>query len=263
MLTAFLLGIVEGLTEFLPVSSTGHLILASRLLRYRGDEANRFIIVIQIGAILAVVWEFRRPLITFVKETCSQPLRGGFLLKLVLAFLPVAIVGFFTHEALEALFFSPTSVALALIAGGIVILAIELGRLSFEVRDVEKVSWRQALGIGIAQVTSLIPGVSRSGATIMGGLVFGLGRKAATEFSFYLAIPTMLAAGSYALATEWIKGGAWDFAPLFIGFVTSFLSALCILRPFIRYVQSHSFVAFAYYRILLGGILLFLPYFFT
>jgi undecaprenyl-diphosphatase len=255
MIIALLLGIVEGLTEFLPVSSTGHLILASEFLQVRGEQAIRFIIVIQIGAILAVVWEFRRPLVQFSKESWHRPFGSHFFLKLAVAFLPVAGFGLLVHSSIEELFFNPTSVAWALIAGGIAIIIVERVSPRFEVTEVEKVTWRHSLLIGVAQVSSLIPGVSRSGATIMGGLLVGLNRRAATEFSFYLAIPTMFAAGFYDLFKEWPKTESWDPPFLIMGFLTSFLSALIILRPFTRYVQSHTFLVFAYYRIIFGGLL--------
>jgi undecaprenyl-diphosphatase len=219
--------------------------------------------VIQIGAILAVVWEFRNQLAAFTIQAFRHPFQAGFLLKLMLGFLPVAVLGLLTHKVLEELFFNPTSVAVALIGGGIVILLIERRTLSCRVRYVEEVTWRQALGIGIAQVASLMPGVSRSGATIMGGLVFGLSREAATEFSFYLAIPTMMAAGAYSLVKEWMNSGSSDFPLLLLGFVCAFVSALVILKPFTRYVRTHTFAGFAYYRILLGATLLLLTYLLT
>src|SRR5882724_2708338 len=200
---AALLGLIEGVTEFIPVSSTGHLILAGHWLGQTGEAAKTFDIFIQLGAILAIVWLYRQRLTHAVVAARSDPASRRFLLNLLIAFLPAAIVGFLAHDWIKLRLFTPTVVAVALMVGGVLILLIERLRPRERVADVSEVPPRTALGIGLAQVLSLIPGTSRSGATIMGGYALGLSRTAATEFSFFLSIPIMFAATLYDLHKGW------------------------------------------------------------
>lgn len=256
LLKAAVLGLVEGATEFIPVSSTGHLIVVSEWLGFLGERAKTFDIFIQLGAILAIVWLYRVRLARAVLAARHEPLSRRFLLNLFIAFLPAAVVGFLTHDWIKARLFNPTVVSVALVVGGILILLIERWAPVSRVNDVAQVPPRTALGIGLAQVLSLIPGTSRSGATIMGGYALGLSRTAATEFSFFLAIPVMLAATSYDLLKSWSILVPAD-APVFaVGFIVSFVSALIVVRAFLSYVSHHSFRAFAWYRIAFGILVL-------
>jgi len=250
------LGVIEGATEFVPVSSTGHLILASQWLGLVDERAKTFDIFIQLGAILAIVWLYRTRLAEVLRSLPRDPTSRHFARNLLLAFLPAAVVGFLAHDWIKERLFHPEIVAGALVVGGIVILVIEWWAPASTIDSVYRVPPRTAIGIGLAQVLSLIPGTSRSGATIMGGYVLGLSRVAATEFSFFLAIPVMLAATLYDLGKSWSSLGPGD-APMFlVGFVVSFASAIVVVRTFLRYVSSHSFAAFAWYRIGLGALLL-------
>jgi undecaprenyl-diphosphatase len=256
LLKAALLGLVEGVTEFIPVSSTGHLIVVSNWLGFIDERAKTFDIFIQLGAILAIVWLYRVRLGRTVLAARSEPVSRRFLGNLFVAFLPAAIVGFLAHDWIKASLFNPTVVASALVVGGILILLIERWAPAPRINDVTAVPPRTALGIGLAQVLSLIPGTSRSGATIMGGYALGLSRTAATEFSFFLAIPVMLAATSYDLLKSWSILAPAD-APVFaVGFVVSFVSAVIVVRMFLSYVSHHSFSAFAWYRIAFGILVL-------
>jgi undecaprenyl-diphosphatase len=255
---AALLGLIEGVTEFIPVSSTGHLILASHWLGETGEAAKTFDIFIQLGAILAIVWLYRVRLAHAVASARTDPVSRRFLLNLVLAFLPAAIVGFLAHDWIKARLFTPTVVAVALMVGGVLILLIERLRPRERVADVSKVAPRTALGIGLAQVLSLIPGTSRSGATIMGGYALGLSRRAATEFSFFLSIPVMFAATLYDLLKSRGALSAADAPAFAVGFVVAFVSAVVVVKAFLGYVSHHSFAAFAWYRIALGVLLLLL-----
>jgi undecaprenyl-diphosphatase len=255
---AAVLGVVEGATEFVPVSSTGHLILVSDWLGLVDERAKTFDIFIQLGAILAIVWLYRTRLAQVLRSLGRDRSSQRFAGNLVLAFLPAAVVGFLAHDWIKERLFHPEIVAGALVLGGIVILLIERWAPAPAIDSVYEVPPRTALAIGLAQVLSLIPGTSRSGATIMGGYVFGLSRVAATEFSFFLAIPVMLAATLYDLGTSWSSLGPGD-APMFlVGFVVSFASAVIVVRTFLRYVSSHTFAVFAWYRIGLGTLLLLL-----
>jgi undecaprenyl-diphosphatase len=255
---AALLGLVEGATEFIPVSSTGHLILASDWLGLVDERAKTFDIFIQLGAILAIVWIYRVRLARWVGDARTDPGSRRFLLNVILAFLPAAIVGFLAHEWIKSRLFNPDVVAVALIAGGVVILLIERWPPKSRVHDVAGIPPRLALGIGMAQVLSLIPGTSRSGATIMGGYALGLSRTAATEFSFFLAIPTMLAATTYDLLKSWSVLGVTDIPMFAVGFIVSFVSAVVVVKAFLTYVSNHTFRVFAWYRIALGVVLLLL-----
>ncbi|MFZ5624195.1 MAG: undecaprenyl-diphosphate phosphatase [Gemmatimonadota bacterium] len=259
LLKAAVLGLVEGVTEFLPVSSTGHLIVASEWLGFHDARGKTFEIFIQLGAILSIVWIYRATLLRTARGLHhGQAADRGLVLNLAVAFLPAAIVGFLFHDWIKAHLFSTETVAVALVVGGVAILAIE--RLAPRVRfpDLEQVPPRTALGIGLAQVLSLVPGTSRSGATIMGGYALGLSRVAATEFSFFLAIPVMVAATVFDLLDSLDALSAADIPVFAVGFVTAFISAVIVVRGFLRYVSGHSFAAFAWYRIGFGLVLLWL-----
>ena len=260
LITAAILGLVEGLTEFLPVSSTGHLIVAASLLDYTGDRAKLFEIVIQAGAILAVCWEFRRKLIGVTAGIVSDRSAQRFAMNLAIAFLPAAIIGLTFNRAIKAHLFAPVPVATAFIVGAFVILWAERRQRrnpgTVKIESVDEMRWSDALKIGLAQSFALIPGTSRSGATIIGGMLFGLSRPAATEFSFFLAIPTLLAATGYELVKNRHLLVADNLAMIGVGFVVAFLSALGVVRWLLRYVAHHDFVPFAWYRIVFGLVIL-------
>jgi undecaprenyl-diphosphatase len=256
LIKAALLGLVEGVTEFIPVSSTGHLILVSHWLGENGDAAKTFDIFIQLGAILAIVWLYRERLVhALVAARRDEPSRR-LVLNLLIAFLPAALVGFLAHDWIKQRLFTPLVVAVALVVGGILILVIERLRPVERVAEVGALRPPTALGIGLAQVLSLIPGTSRSGATIMGGYALGLSRRAATEFSFFLSIPVMFAATLYDLVKSRGALSAADGPAFAVGFVTAFVSALVVVKAFLHYVSGHSFKVFAWYRIALGLLLL-------
>ena len=255
MLDSVILGVVEGLTEFLPVSSTGHLIIVSDLLGQNGDKGKVFDIVIQLGAILAVCWEYRARLMKAFAGIASDRVQQRFAANLFVAFLPAAIVGLAFQKLIKAYLFNPVTVAMALVLGAIAIFAVERWYAkhgSPRVNDVDDMTWRDALKVGLAQTLALIPGTSRSGATIMGGMVFGLSRQVATEFSFFLAIPIMFAASGYELVKNRAMLTTDDLASIAVGFVVSFLFALIAVKALIRYVARHDFNAFAWYRVALG-----------
>ena len=253
---ALILGIVEGLTEFLPISSTGHLIVAGSLLGYTGERAKMFEIVIQAGAILAVCWEYRRRLVHVVAGLPSSRDAQRFAVNVLLAFLPAAILGLLFSKVIKRYLFAPVPVALAFIVGAFVILWVErrqrLAPSTVRIDTVDALRWSDALKIGFAQALALIPGTSRSGATIIGGMLFGLSRPAATEFSFFLAIPTLLAACAYELLRNRALLSVQDAQGLAIGFVAAFVAAFLCVRWLIRYVSRHDFVPFAWYRIAFG-----------
>ncbi len=255
-LKALLLGVVEGITEFLPISSTGHLIIVGDLLDFKDDKAKVFEIVIQLGAILAVCWEYRAKITEVVRGLLANPAARRFVLNLFVAFLPAAVIGLLFHHAITAYLFSPVTVAVALVVGGIVIVFIEKSIGLARIHHVDDMSWKVALKVGLAQCLSLIPGTSRAGATIMGGLVFGLSRKTATEFSFFLAIPVMFAATFFDLYENWGLLHAPDFGIFAAGFFMAFVSALAAVRGLLRYISDHTFVVFGWYRIVLGAIVL-------
>ena len=256
LLKAAVLGLVEGATEFIPVSSTGHLIVVSDWLGLVDERAKTFDIFIQLGAILAIVWLYRVRLARTVLAARQDLRSRRFIGNLLVAFLPAALVGLAAHDWIKARLFNPTVVAVALVVGGLLILLIERWSPVPRVNDVNDVPPRTALGIGLAQVLSLIPGTSRSGATIMGGYAMGLSRIAATEFSFFLAIPVMLAATMYDLLKSWSVLVPADVPMFGVGFVVSFLTAVIVVRAFLAYVSGHSFAAFAWYRIAFGMLLL-------
>ncbi len=261
LLKALVLGVVEGLTEFLPVSSTGHLILVGELLDFNDAKGKVFEIVIQSGAILAVCWEYRVRL-WGVAAGLGQRNRTAwrFVINLLVAFLPAAVLGLLFASAIKAHLFYPVPVALALIVGGLLILWAERREHRIRVHDVDDMTWRDALKIGFAQSLALIPGTSRSGATIIGGLLFGLSRRVATEFSFFLAIPTLLAATLYDLVKHRDLLEAADLPMFGVGFVASFISAFIAVRGLLRFISRHDFTVFAWYRIVFGGIVLLTAY---
>jgi undecaprenyl-diphosphatase len=260
LLTAAILGLVEGLTEFLPVSSTGHLIVAASLLNYTGDKAKLFEIVIQAGAILAVCWEYRRKLIGVAAGLFSDRAAQRFAINLAVAFLPAAVLGLAFSHTIKAHLFAPVPVASAFVVGAFVILWAERRQrrnpATVRIESIDQMRWSDALKIGFAQAFALIPGTSRSGATIIGGMLFGLSRPAATEFSFFLAIPTLLAATGYELVRNRDILAAGDLAMIGVGFVVAFISALLVVRWLLRYVAHHDFVPFAWYRIAFGLVII-------
>jgi undecaprenyl-diphosphatase len=259
-LVALILGIVEGLTEFLPVSSTGHLIVAGSFLGYTGERAKVFEIVIQAGAILAVCWEFRARLIGVITGLGNNPVAQRFVVNLIVAFIPAAVLGLLFAKAIKRHLFAPLPVALAFIVGALVILWVErrmrVAPSRVRIDDVDDMRWRDAQKIGIAQAFALIPGTSRSGATIIGGMLFGLSRPAATRFSFFLAIPTLLAACAYDFLRNRALFSGQDLQGLAIGFAAAFVAAFLCVRWLIRYVSRHDFVPFARYRIAFGLLIL-------
>jgi undecaprenyl-diphosphatase len=254
-LNAAFLGIVEGLTEFLPVSSTGHLILFVDLLGFKGPEGHVFEVVIQLGAILAILALYWRKFLDVLLHL-NRPDAQHFVRNILLAFLPAMVIGVFAHDFIKTALFNPTTVAWALIAGGIGILLIEKFKPVPVIGSTEAMDWKTALAIGLVQCISMVPGMSRSGATIMGALMMRVDRKTAAEFSFFLAIPTMMAATSYDL----YKGGATldgdGLATIAVGFVVSFLVALLVVKWLVRFVQHHGFQPFAWYRIAVGTLIL-------
>ena len=261
VLVALILGVVEGLTEFLPVSSTGHLIVAGSLLGYTGERAKVFEIVIQAGAILAVCWEYRVRLLAVVAGLPGKREAQRFVLNLLIAFLPAAILGLLFSKLIKSRLFAPVPVALAFVVGALIILWVERRQRrapsTIRIDNVDAIRWPDALKIGVAQAFALIPGTSRSGATIIGGMLFGLSRPAATEFSFFLAIPTLLAACAYEFVRNRALLSSADLTAFGIGFVAAFVSAFLCVRWLIRYVSRHDFVPFAWYRIAFGLLILF------
>ena len=256
---AFILGVVEGLTEFLPVSSTGHLIIVSDLLGLNDEKGKVFDIVIQLGAILAVCWEYRGRFKRAFSGLFSDPVQQRFAFNLGVAFTPAAALGLAFSTQIKAYLFNPVSVGVALIAGAIVIFAAERWyerRTAPSLASVDELSWRDSFKIGLAQCFSLIPGTSRSGATIIGGMFFGLSRQAATEFSFFLAVPIMFAASGYQVVKYRELFSTDDILFFSVGFAVSFVAALFAVRGLIRFVATHDFRAFAWYRIALGVLVL-------
>jgi undecaprenyl-diphosphatase len=256
LLKALILGIVEGLTEFLPVSSTGHLIIVGSLVGYTDEQSKVFKIVIQLGAILAVCWHFRERIGQALGGLNSDPVQQRFAGLLVVGFLPAAVLGLLFHSTIKTYLFNPLTVAGALIGGGLLILYIERKVYHPRVNNVDEMRWRDALKVGFAQALAMFPGVSRSGATIMGGLVFGLSRKTATEFSFFLAIPTMFAATIYDVYKNWALLRLEDLPVFAVGFVASFIAAMLTVKALLRYVSNHDFTVFAWYRIIFGILVL-------
>ncbi len=260
LVKAALLGIVEGLTEFLPISSTGHLILASSLLGFEGEKEKLFSVAIQTGAMLAVIWYYRVRIVDTIAGVFTEPRARRFAINVLVAFLPAAVLGVLFAGAIKARLFQPVPVAIAFIVGAFVILWVERGRgrgqAAPRIDDIDELTLVDALKLGIAQAFALIPGTSRSGATIIGGMLFGLSRRVATEFSFFLAIPTLIGAGVYDTWKYRSLLGPGD-VPLFgVGLLFSFFAALACVHWLIRYVASHDFVPFAWYRIAFGVVVL-------
>lgn len=265
-LKALIMGLVEGFTEFLPISSTGHLILTEHLLGFEGmeEQINVFEIVIQAGAILAVCWEFRARIATVLSGLFSDSRQQRFALNVVIAFLPLAILGMLFGNLLKEHLFKPVPVALAFIIGGVIILFVErrtaANPVTVRVHAIEDMTPVDALKMGIAQAFALIPGTSRSGSTIIGGMLFGLSRKVATEFSFFLAIPTLLGATAYSLFKARDVLSVSDLPMFGIGTVAAFVSAFLCVRWLLRYISSHTFTVFAWYRIAFGLLVLITGY---
>ena len=264
MVKAVILGIVEGLTEFLPISSTGHLILAGSLLGWNDDKAQVFDIAIQTGAILAVIWYYRvrigkvlAGLFTDrVQPTQRQAQR--FAAHVLIGFAPAALLGLLAGKAIKAHLFGPVPVAIALVVGGFIIFWVEKRQESIKPRvtDIDSLTALDALKLGLAQCCALIPGTSRSGSTIIGGMLFGLSRQVATEFSFYLAIPTLIGASVYDTWKHRDLLGADDISLFLVGSVVAFFSALACVHWLIRFVASNSFRLFAWYRVVFGLVIL-------
>ena len=261
-LKAIIMGLVEGFTEFLPISSTGHLILTEHLLGFEGmeEQINVFEIVIQAGAILAVCWEYRARIAAVLSGLFSDRKQQRFALNVAIAFLPLAVLGMLFGNVLKEYLFKPVPVALAFIIGGIIILIVErraaANPVAVRVHTVEDMTPLDALKMGIAQAFALIPGTSRSGATIIGGMMFGLSRKVATEFSFFLAIPTLLGATAYSLFKARALLSVSDLPMFGLGTVAAFISAFLCVRWLLRYISSHTFTVFAWYRIAFGLLVL-------
>lgn len=252
-LKAAILGLVEGVTEFIPVSSTGHLIITQNLLHFTGPTANAFLIFIQLGAILAVVWLYWRKFLDLLLHFWKPGKARQLVLNLVIATIPAVLIGLPTDDWIEARLFKPLPVALALVVGGIAILLIEKRKHTVKVASLDDIPLKLALGVGLIQVLSILwPGVSRSGATIMGGLVLGLSRTAATEFSFFLAVPAMLGASALKLYGVRDQLGSGDLPVFAIGFLVAFVSALLVIKGLLAFVARRSFVPFAWYRIVVG-----------
>ena len=273
---ALVLGVVEGLTEFLPVSSTGHLIVVGSALYFSGDFAKTFEVVIQFGAILAVCWEFRRKIGSVVAGLPTQPDARRFALNVIVATVPAIVLALLFEKAIKSVLFAPVPVAFALVTGGVIMLWVESrrcgGRASAaaeqptrapqlaRVQSIDDITVFDAFKVGFAQCFALIPGMSRSGSTIIGAMLFGFERRVATEFSFFLAIPVIFGATVYELHKTWHTLSA-DWLGLFgVGFVAAFVSAFACVRWLLRYVASHDFVPFAWYRIAFGLVILLLGY---
>lgn len=259
--TAFLLGIIEGLTEFIPVSSTGHLILFGDILGFQGPPGKTFEIVIQLGAILAVCWLYRQKLaLTTIGMLHRNEQDWRFAGGIILAFLPAMIAGALFHDFIKSVLFNPINVSIVLIIGGVAILAIERLKPAARYHHIDSLTLPLCLKIGLCQCLALIPGTSRSGATIMGALLLKVDRKTAAEFSFFLAIPTMLAATVFDLYLNWSNLNFDSMQLIAVGFLTAFFSAMIVVRAVVAYVARYSFAPFAWYRIILGSLMLYLLY---
>lgn len=257
--SAVILGVVEGITEFLPISSTGHLIVVAHLLEETSAEAKLFEIVVQAGAMVAVCWHYRQKLWTLLRHAADRHSPSFRLAShLVVAFIPAAVLGLLFHGAIKQHLFSPQSVAVALIVGGVVIIVVERRQHTPRVAGLEEMRVTDALIVGLAQSVALFPGVSRAGATIIGGMLRGLDRKTATEFSFLLALPTLFAASLFDLWKNADLLNAAFVGEILVGFVVAFFSALAAVRWLLRYVARHKFTAFGWYRLAAGGVILFL-----
>ncbi|MDH4555492.1 undecaprenyl-diphosphate phosphatase [Pseudomonas sp. BN417] len=253
---AIILGVVEGLTEFLPISSTGHQIVVADLLGFTGERAIAFNVIIQLAAILAVVWEYRRKIFDVVVGLPTQRSAQRFTVNLLVAFFPAVILGVAFADLIHHYLFNPITVASALVVGGVVMLWAEQRQHKIQAESVDEMTWKHALKVGCAQCLALVPGTSRSGATIIGGLLFGLSRKAATEFSFFLAMPTMVGAAVYSGYKYRDLFQPGDLPVFAMGFVVSFIFAMIAVRSLLKFIGSHSYAAFAWYRIGFGLLIL-------
>ncbi len=251
---AVILGIIEGITEFLPISSTGHLIIANRFIEFTGDFANMFDIIIQLGAILSVVVFFWRRLCPFSRNKTVEEKRRTWMLweKSIIGVLPALVIGALFGDKVEELLFNPVVVALALLVGGVILWWLESSPRRVTITDVELMPWRIAIAIGFIQCLAMVPGTSRSAATIIGAMVLGLSRPAAAEFSFFLAIPTMAAASAYSLLKANLQLTTLQWQTLAVGFVVSFLVAWAVIAFFMNYIRNNNFKPFAYYRVILA-----------
>lgn len=252
LLQAIFLGLVEGLTEFIPVSSTGHLILLVDILGFKAPPGKSFEIIIQLGAILAICWLYRIRIFQVLKGLLNNQKEQAFVLNICLAFLPAAILGVLLHGFIKNILFSPVVVAISLIAGGVVILVIEKRKHRVLYDSIDKIMPKTALLIGLAQSVAMIPGVSRSGATIMGSILLGVDRKVATEFSFFLAIPTMFGATIYDIYKNYSSMSFDDAGLIAAGFISAFVAAMLVVKILINFISNHGFTPFAWYRIILG-----------
>lgn len=249
---AIFLGVVEGVTEFLPVSSTGHLIIAGQLIGFTGTTADVFEVVIQLGAILAICVLYARKLLGVAFGLTSDPAARRFALAIIIAFLPAAVLGLLLHDFIKTVLFSPTIVSISLVLGGIAILAIERWKPATKIMEVENLTPMTSVKIGFFQCLAMIPGVSRSGATILGALLLGVERKTAAEFSFFLAIPTMLGASALDLWKARDVLNPDDGMIIAIGFIVSFISAIIVVRWLVNFISHHGFGIFGWYRIVFG-----------
>jgi undecaprenyl-diphosphatase len=260
LIKVIIMGIVEGLTEFLPISSTGHLILAGSLLNFTGEKVKVFEIVIQAGAMLAVCWEYRRRIIDVIRNFSSDVAARRFVANLLVAFLPAVVLGLLFGKMIKAHLFAPVPVALAFIVGAFVILIVErrnrLNEDRLRIHSVDEMTMLDAFKVGCAQCFALIPGTSRSGASIIGAMAFGLSRQAATEFSFFLAIPTLFGATIYSLYKERALLSMADMPMFGVGALAAFISAFFCVRWLLRYISSHDFTIFVWYRIVFGVLIL-------
>jgi undecaprenyl-diphosphatase len=259
-LIAALLGVIEGLTEFLPVSSTGHLILFVDLLGFQAPPGQTFEVMIQLGAILALIAIYFRKIFSTIFGLPTDPAARRFALLILLAFLPAMVLGASLHGLIKSVLFSPTVVATALIIGGVVIMIVEVMQKQILYREADVIPLRTGFLVGVAQCLALIPGVSRSGATIVGGLLLGLERRAAAEFSFFLSIPTMSAAFAYDAFKNRNALNFDDAELIAVGFIAAFIAALLVVKPFLAVVSRMGFAPFAFYRIALGTFVLVLLY---
>ena len=261
LIKSAIMGIVEGLTEFLPISSTGHLILAGSLLGLHDEKSKVFDVAIQTGAIFAVILVYWQRLRDTAAGLFSEPRSQRFALNVLVGFLPAAVIGVVAYKAIKAHLFNPLVVASAFIIGALIILAVEKRKNpQVRIQTVDDMSLMDALKVGLVQCVGMIPGTSRSGATIIGGMMLGLSRKAATDFSFFLAIPTLIGAGAYSMFKARALLSLADLPLFTVGLVTSFLSAWLCVRWLLRYIATHSFVAFAWYRIAFGIVVLVTAY---
>ncbi|MCO8115590.1 undecaprenyl-diphosphate phosphatase [Acinetobacter lwoffii] len=257
LLKALFLGLIEGLTEFLPISSTGHLILFGHLIDFKSDSGRVFEVVIQFGAILAVCWLYRQKIIALIRGFFSGEAHARrFAINVFVAFLPAVVIGVLAVDFIKQVLFSPLVVAFALIIGGLIIFAVEAREYKPKTIEATNISFKQSILVGFAQCVAMVPGTSRSGATIIGGMLLGLSRKAATEFSFFLAMPTMLGAATYDLFRNANVLTSDNLVNISVGFMAAFVAALLVIKALVKFVEKHSLRVFAWYRIVLGILIL-------